>query len=102
RRGVRRQPAKAVRSVGRRLPRSRDRIVLRQRARAEKDGPASAEAVIVLFDGVCNFCSASVQFMIARDPKARLKFAALQSEAGKKLMKEHGMADFSGDPDSIV
>ena len=58
--------------------------------------------MIVLFDGVCNFCSASVQFMIARDPKARLKFAALQSEAGKKLMKEHGMADFSGDPDSIV
>jgi predicted DCC family thiol-disulfide oxidoreductase YuxK len=58
--------------------------------------------VIVLFDGVCNFCSASVQFMIARDPKSRLKFAALQSETGKKILKEHGMPDFEGDPDSIV
>jgi len=58
--------------------------------------------VIVLFDGVCNFCSASVQFMIARDPEARLKFAALQSEVGKKILKEHGMPEFEGDPDSIL
>lgn len=58
--------------------------------------------MIVLFDGVCNLCSASVRFMIARDPKARLRFAAIQSDAGRKLMREHGMPDFEGDPDSIV
>lgn len=58
--------------------------------------------MIVLFDGVCNLCSASVQFMIARDPKARLQFAALQSEAGKKILAEHGMTPPEGDPDSIL
>jgi predicted DCC family thiol-disulfide oxidoreductase YuxK len=58
--------------------------------------------MIVLFDGVCNLCSASVQFMIARDPKAKLQFAAIQSDAGKKILREHGMPDFEGDPDSIL
>lgn len=58
--------------------------------------------MIVLFDGVCNLCSASVQFMIARDPKARLKFAAIQSEAGKRILEEHGMKPPEGDPDSIL
>ncbi len=58
--------------------------------------------MIVLFDGVCNLCSASVRFMIARDPKARLKFAAIQSDAGRELMRKHGLPDFEGDPDSIV
>src|SRR6185295_16457048 len=58
--------------------------------------------MIVLFDGVCNLCSSSVQFMIARDPKARLSFAAIQSEAGKKILAEHGIPVPEGDPDSIL
>lgn len=44
---------------------------------------------IVLFDGVCNFCDASVQFIIKRDPNAHFKFAALQSEAGEKLQRQY-------------
>ncbi|HEY4624176.1 MAG TPA: DCC1-like thiol-disulfide oxidoreductase family protein, partial [Solibacillus sp.] len=35
---------------------------------------------IVLFDGECHFCDASVQFILARDQKATFQFAALQSE----------------------
>ena len=34
--------------------------------------PATANGrPVILFDGVCNLCSGSVQFAIARDPKAR-------------------------------
>lgn len=44
---------------------------------------------IVLFDGECNFCDASVQFIIARDPKGYFRFAALQSETGEQLKLKH-------------
>jgi predicted DCC family thiol-disulfide oxidoreductase YuxK len=43
---------------------------------------------IVLFDGVCNLCSSSVQFIIKRDPKSRFRFASLQSETGQKLLNK--------------
>ena len=45
----------------------------------------SGEAVL-LFDGICNLCSGTVQFAIKRDPKKRLRFASLQSEAGQRLL----------------
>ncbi|WP_144510694.1 thiol-disulfide oxidoreductase DCC family protein [Bacillus sp. FJAT-22090] len=44
---------------------------------------------IILFDGECNFCDASVQFIIARDPKGYFRFAALQSDIGEKLKIDH-------------
>lgn len=43
---------------------------------------------VILFDGVCNLCNGLVNFVIVRDPKARFRFAALQSEAGQKLLKQ--------------
>lgn len=43
----------------------------------------------VLFDGVCNLCNASVQFIVRRDPTGRFRFASLQSEAGRRLLEEH-------------
>ena len=46
---------------------------------------------VVLFDGVCNFCDASVNFIIEHDGEGYFKFAPLQSEAGKKLASEHGL-----------
>jgi predicted DCC family thiol-disulfide oxidoreductase YuxK len=46
---------------------------------------------VVLFDGVCNFCNATINFLIDRDPTDRLRFAAQQSEVGQKLMAEHGV-----------
>ncbi|MEH7252865.1 thiol-disulfide oxidoreductase DCC family protein [Neobacillus niacini] len=45
---------------------------------------------IILFDGVCNLCNSSVQFIIKRDPKGRFKFASLQSETGQSLLELHG------------
>lgn len=47
---------------------------------------------VVLFDGVCNLCNGFVQFAIQQDPKARLRFAALQSEAGQQLLARFGLA----------
>lgn len=49
------------------------------------------ETFILLFDGVCNFCNRIVYFTIKRDPKAKFKFASLQSETGRALMKEFGI-----------
>ncbi|OKL37765.1 thiol-disulfide oxidoreductase DCC family protein [Domibacillus mangrovi] len=55
--------------------------------------------LIILFDGECNFCDSSVQFIIKRDPKGLFHFASLQSEAGQKLLKKHNIPT---DIDSMV
>lgn len=51
---------------------------------------------VILFDGVCNLCNASVQFILDRDPDARFRFASLQSEEGAALLRSHG-----GDPEAL-
>ena len=43
---------------------------------------------IILFDGECNFCDQSVQFIIKRDPEGKFKFASLQSETGQELLNK--------------
>lgn len=53
----------------------------------------------MLFDGECNFCDVSVQFILKRDPKGVFKFASLQSEIGQQLLKEY---DVPNHMDSIV
>lgn len=55
---------------------------------------------IVLFDGVCNFCNASVRFVLKRDKKDQFRFASLQSYLGKKLTQERGIN--TDDIDSII
>lgn len=47
------------------------------------------DSPILLFDGVCNLCNALVKFVIKRDTNARIKFAPLQSTAGKELLRKH-------------
>jgi len=46
---------------------------------------------LVLFDGVCNLCNALVQFVIRHDPKAKFRFAAIQSDIGRKIFQKYGM-----------
>ncbi|WP_455223469.1 thiol-disulfide oxidoreductase DCC family protein [Kaarinaea lacus] len=46
---------------------------------------------ILLFDGVCKFCHASVQFVIKRDNKKRFRFCPLQSDRGQQLAKQFGI-----------
>jgi predicted DCC family thiol-disulfide oxidoreductase YuxK len=57
---------------------------------------------VVLFDGVCNLCHGSVQFIVDRDPGAAFRFASLQSEQGAALLRAHGRTPPEGDPDSVV
>jgi predicted DCC family thiol-disulfide oxidoreductase YuxK len=44
---------------------------------------------IILFDGVCNLCNKSVQRVLKNDAKNLFHFAALQSDAGQRLLKEN-------------
>lgn len=54
---------------------------------------ASQYSEIVLFDGVCNLCSSSVQFIIDRDTRSRYRFASLQSDIGKKLLNKFALPE---------
>ncbi len=55
---------------------------------------------IVLFDGVCNFCNDSVNFIIERDSTQYYKFAPLQSEIAERLLEKHRIS--RSETDSIV
>jgi predicted DCC family thiol-disulfide oxidoreductase YuxK len=46
---------------------------------------------IVLFDGVCNLCNGSVQFIMLRDKKDYFRFASLQSDYGQQLLKQYSL-----------
>ncbi|MDQ0188777.1 DUF393 domain-containing protein [Alicyclobacillus cycloheptanicus] len=55
---------------------------------------------IVLFDGVCNLCSAAVQWIIRRDRTGQFRFASLQSNLAREL--GFGPSSKAPDPESLV
>lgn len=52
---------------------------------------------LILFDGVCNFCNNTVNFIIKKDKKDQFRFASLQSEIGQTLL-----SGLPSNTDSIV
>lgn len=46
---------------------------------------------LILFDGVCNLCNRSVNFVIRNDNSNRFVFAPLQSGTGEAVIKEFGI-----------
>ncbi len=44
---------------------------------------------LLLYDGVCGFCNAAVQFIIARDREGTLVFSPLQSDVGEAVVARH-------------
>lgn len=52
---------------------------------------AGKEKYIVLFDGVCNLCSSSVQFILKRDKKDQFLFGSLQGNYGQQVLKKYEM-----------
>lgn len=46
---------------------------------------------LIIFDGVCNLCEYSVQFIVKNDRQARFKFVSAQSDRGKELQRLHGV-----------
>ncbi|MGN6567855.1 MAG: thiol-disulfide oxidoreductase DCC family protein [Flavipsychrobacter sp.] len=59
-----------------------------------------AERPIVFFDGVCNFCNGTVNFIIRHDKKEQFLFAALQSDKAKELLI--GFAKNDALPESVI
>jgi predicted DCC family thiol-disulfide oxidoreductase YuxK len=53
---------------------------------------------VILFDGVCIFCSRWVRFIAARDTAARFRFTTIQSPYGARLARALGID--AGDPDT--
>jgi predicted DCC family thiol-disulfide oxidoreductase YuxK len=64
---------------------------------------APGEHPVVLFDGVCNLCNATVDFLVDRDPRGTLRFASLQSAAARAILERAGRVPAAtSEPDSIV
>jgi predicted DCC family thiol-disulfide oxidoreductase YuxK len=55
---------------------------------------------LILFDGVCNLCNSTVDFILRRDKRGLFRFASLQSEPASRLMRERGLDP--GSLDSVV
>lgn len=55
---------------------------------------------IILFDGVCNLCNASVNFVVKHDKKEQFLFASFQSDAAKEIMLHFNLKNLK--LDSIV
>jgi len=55
---------------------------------------------ILFFDGLCNLCTASVQFIIRHDPKQRFRFASLQSTTARSILGQSVSA--TDKPDSFL
>lgn len=54
------------------------------------NSPAEAGYPVILFDGVCNLCTGSVRFVIARDSRKQFRFASLQSPVAEQLLGAQG------------
>lgn len=46
---------------------------------------------VIIFDGACNFCNASINFIIQRDHAAHFKFATTQSKHGTAFLNDLGI-----------
>jgi predicted DCC family thiol-disulfide oxidoreductase YuxK len=44
---------------------------------------------VLLYDGVCGFCNKTVQLLLDADQRRTLKFAALQSAFGQRILARH-------------
>ncbi|WP_421870523.1 thiol-disulfide oxidoreductase DCC family protein [Marinoscillum sp.] len=53
---------------------------------------AKVEQSVILFDGVCNLCNGSVNFIIDRDG-GHFKFASLQSDEAQTLLSRRNLSD---------
>ena len=52
---------------------------------------------LILFDGVCNLCNATVRYVIKHDKKDIFRFAALQSVVGQELIRKFKISTLKTD-----
>ena len=51
----------------------------------------AGDGAIVVFDGVCALCSGWVNFLLRHDRRRQFRFAAMQTDAGRRLLVDHGL-----------
>lgn len=84
-------PSPALRSASSPTPPSVAPVRAVPEPRPDAQAVDAAAGPIILFDGLCNVCAASVQFVIRHDPAARFRLAALQSDVGRALCAAYGV-----------
>ncbi len=57
---------------------------------------------VILYDGVCVFCSRWVHFVAARDVKKRFRFTAIQSGYGTRLAQAFGINPDDPDTNAVI
>jgi len=57
---------------------------------------------VILYDGVCVFCSRWVRFVAARDSERRFRFIAIQSGYGTRLARAFGINPDDPDTNAVV
>ncbi len=57
---------------------------------------------VILFDGVCNLCNSSVDFVLKNDINNHFKFASLQSDAAQQLLLQFKIKNDRNHLDSII
>jgi predicted DCC family thiol-disulfide oxidoreductase YuxK len=57
---------------------------------------------VILYDGVCVFCSRWVRFVIARDKDRRFRFTSIQSAYGTRLAQAFGIDPDDPDTNAVV
>ncbi|KZM48141.1 DUF393 domain-containing protein [Labrenzia sp. OB1] len=65
-------------------------------AKAGLTPPSPLEGNLIVFDGICLFCSGFARFMAQRDKTARFSFVNAHSQTGRALYLRHGL-----DPDLL-
>jgi predicted DCC family thiol-disulfide oxidoreductase YuxK len=48
---------------------------------------------LVLYDGSCNFCDSTVNFIISRDPEGRFHFAPLQGQIARGILRRNHLPE---------
>jgi predicted DCC family thiol-disulfide oxidoreductase YuxK len=57
---------------------------------------------IILYDGVCVFCSRWIRFIAARDIDRRFRFTAIQSDYGQRLAQAFGINPADPDTNAVI
>ena len=57
---------------------------------------------VILYDGVCVFCSRWIRFVAARDVKRRFRFTAIQSGYGRRLAQAFGIDPENPDTNAVI
>jgi predicted DCC family thiol-disulfide oxidoreductase YuxK len=57
---------------------------------------------VILYDGVCVFCSRWIRFIAARDVSGRFRFTAIQSDYGSRMARAFGIDPADPDTNAVV